>query len=87
MRTFVAKRVNTRFLRSFCGQYLVDKVLCGRYLVNIQNLLLNSLVLLIPAVTKMVQHTQLLTNREMLQDNVAGQLQISKYSMLIVRTQ
>ena len=45
------------------------------------------LVLLIPAVTKMVQHTQLLTNREMLQDNVAGQLQISKYSMLIVRTQ
>ena len=43
--------------------------------------------LLIPAVTKMVQHTQLLTNREMLQDNVAGQLQISKYSMLIVRTQ
>ena len=72
-----------RFLRNFCGRYLVDKVLCGRYLVNIQN----SLVLLIPAVTKMVQHTQLLTNREMLQDNVAGQLQISKYSMLIVRTQ
>ena len=79
--------VNAHFLRNFCGQYLVDKVLCGRYLVNIQNLLLNSLVLLIPAVTKMVQHTQLLTNREMLQDNVAGQLQISKYSMLIVRTQ
>ena len=39
------------------------------------------------AVTKMVQHTQLLTNREMLQDIVAGKLQISKYSMLIVRTQ
>ena len=34
MRTIVAKRVNTRFLRSFCGRYLVDKVLYGRYLVD-----------------------------------------------------
>ena len=30
--TFVAKRVITRFLGKFCCQYLVDKVLCGRYL-------------------------------------------------------
>ena len=33
--TFVAKCVNTRFLRNFCGRYLVDKMLCGRYLVDI----------------------------------------------------
>ena len=26
----------TRFLRNFCGRYLVDKVLCGRYLVDIR---------------------------------------------------
>ena len=23
--------VNTRFIRNFCGRYLVDIVLCGRY--------------------------------------------------------
>ena len=33
--TFVAKCVTTRFLRNFCGRYLVDKMLCGRYLVDI----------------------------------------------------
>ena len=38
MRTFVAKRVNMRILRNFCGQYLVDKVLCGPYLVDIREL-------------------------------------------------
>ena len=27
---------NIRFLRKFCGRYLVDKVLCGRYLVDIR---------------------------------------------------
>ena len=27
---------NMRFLRKFCGRYLVDKVLCGRYLVDIR---------------------------------------------------
>ena len=25
------KSVNTRFIRNFCGRYLVDIVLCGRY--------------------------------------------------------
>ena len=28
--------VNARFSRNFCGPYLVDKVLCGRYLVDIR---------------------------------------------------
>ena len=32
IRTFVAKSVIMRFLRNFCGRYLVDKMLCGRYL-------------------------------------------------------